>query len=254
MDEQPMPGSLFTAQCSPHPYSALHLAHHTFVQMVAGTKLVFILDCIELWNLVTVSTSCDLWISRSSAQICFVRQWISACMDLSNSTIMSSPIILVCANICFYFNISLRLSAALFIWIFPASWLCFTTVEVETFGVDSLTTDFDSSRMADVKGSQDLWISSGTSLGECTHSSSVSASLLDDFSGVTARKSAKAIDAQDSRISTVCGIRTGVSVFPFRLFVQALSPNRISAAKMIFINNVRQNARKANISTCRDTL
>jgi hypothetical protein len=47
---------------------------------------------------------------------------------------------------------------------------------------------------------------------------------------------------------------TAVSVSPFRLFVQVLSPNRISAAKMIFVNSARRNARKVDISTHRDTL
>jgi len=86
---------------------------------------------------------------------------------------------------------------------------------------------------------------------ECTDNIH-SASLHADFSGVTARNSAKPIDAQDTRTTTIYGSRIGFSVFPFRSFVQVLSPNRTSAAKMIFVNSVRRNARKDNISTYRD--
>jgi hypothetical protein len=41
----------------------------------------------------------------------------------------------------------------------------------------------------------------------------------------------------------------GLPVSPFRLFVQVLSPNRISAVKIIFVITARRNARKAKIST-----
>jgi len=66
--------------------------------------------------------------------------------------------------------------------------------------------------------------------------------------------SVNAIDAHEVRTMTEYGSITGLSVSPFRLFVQLLSPNKISAANMIFVNSARRNARKANISTYKDTL
>jgi hypothetical protein len=55
-------------------------------------------------------------------------------------------------------------------------------------------------------------------------------------------------------MKTVCGSTTGLPVYPFRLFIQPLSPNSISATNMIFENRIRRNARKASISRCKDTL
>jgi hypothetical protein len=52
----------------------------------------------------------------------------------------------------------------------------------------------------------------------------------------------------------VYGSTTGLPVLPFMLFVQVLSPNRISAIKMIFVNSISRNERKANISTDEDIL
>lgn len=98
-----------------------------------------------------------------------------------------------------------------------------------------------------------LWrVASNVSLCyECTDNA-LSASLHADFSGVTARNSAKPIDPHDIRTTTIYGSRIGFSVFPFRSFVQVLSPKRTSATKLIFVNSVRRNARKHNISTHRD--
>lgn len=101
-----MPGSLFTAQYPPHPIELCTLLG-LCKWLIYRRKLVFILGCIDFWNRVACPPLVIFQISRSSAPICFIGRWISAClppMDLWYSTFMSSPIILVGANICFYFN------------------------------------------------------------------------------------------------------------------------------------------------------